>query len=428
MRKIKLYLRKLTASSFIKNIGILVGGTAFSQLISILVLPILTRIYLPSDFSVLAVYTSIVALISVISCLRFEIAIPIPKKDEDALVLLIISLASVFIISIISVICIILFNNLINQLTQNKLQGFLWLIPLGIFLTGLYTALQYWATRKKAFSLVAKTRMTQSVCGNTAQLGLGYISVAPLGLLIGNLLKSGTGVFKLSKYIIKNNSNLLKEINLNRIKKIFKDYSRFPKYSTWEAFTNSGAIQIPIILIAYFAIGSEAGFLMLAMSLLSAPMSLIGGAVAQVYLSEAAEKYHEGKLKDFTHKTIWSLLKLGFPPLLITAISAPFLVPLVFGLEWQRTGVLITWMAPWFLMQFITSPVSMTLHITNNQQTAMLLQMFGFLLRTGCVITSGLFAPSIIAEVFAITGAIFYSLYLITVLATLHKSSKYSNI
>ncbi|WP_458735739.1 oligosaccharide flippase family protein [Zobellella taiwanensis] len=421
MHNIKQRIKALFRGGFVRSVSVLVGGTAFAQLITLLALPILTRFYSPDDFGVLAVYSSFLALISVIACLRFEIAIPMPKEDKDAAVLLLLSLASLVVITLLTTIGVLFFSSQIELATEGKLVGYLWLIPIGVFFSGLYAALQYWATRHKAFPLIAKTRMTQAISGSSTQLGFGLFGLAPFGLLVGQLLSVGAGVFGLSKYLIKTQRSLFKETSLNRVKLVFKQYDRFPKYSTWEAFANSGAIQIPVILIAYYAVSAEAGFLMLAMRLLSAPMSLIGGAVAQVYLAEASEKYHEGVLQKFTHKTIFSLFKIGLPALLFAGVAAPFLISLIFGDEWQRTGVLISWMAPWFLMQFITSPVSMALHITHSQKIAMVLQFFGLIIRVGSVFIAGFYFNEYIAEVYAVTGFIFYSLYLFVVLYILNK-------
>ncbi|WP_201532119.1 lipopolysaccharide biosynthesis protein [Psychrobacter sp. LFX-11D] len=412
-------IKTLFQGSFVRNVSMLVGGTAFAQLITIILLPVLTRLYSPEDFGVLAVYLSFVSLISVVSCLRLEIAIPIPKEDKDALVLFVLSLGSVVVITLLTVVGTILFSKQIYLATEGKLEGYVWLIPLSVFFSGIYAALQYWATRHKAFSLVAKTRLSQAVGGSSTQIGLGYAGLGPLGLLIGQLVSIGAGIIGLSRYFIKNSSSLLRDVKFSELKSVFKQYDRFPKYSTWEAFANSGAMQIPVILIAYYAVSAEAGFLMLAMRLLSAPMSLIGGAVGQVYLAEASEKNYEGQLRQFTHNTVRALAKIGTPTIIFAGMAAPFLIPIIFGKEWQRAGILIAWMSPWFLMQFITSPVSMALHITNNPKIAMLLQFFGLLLRVGGVVISGLYYRSYIVEVYAITGFIFYSIYLFVVLSVL---------
>jgi len=51
-------LRELRDIKFVRSIGILVGGTAFSQLLALIVLPLLTRIYTPEDFTILATYAN----------------------------------------------------------------------------------------------------------------------------------------------------------------------------------------------------------------------------------------------------------------------------------------------------------------------------------------------------------------------------------
>jgi O-antigen/teichoic acid export membrane protein len=421
MKTFKQKVKMLFQGTFFKNISVLVGATAFAQLITIITIPILTRLYSPEDFNVLAIYSSVIALISVVSCLRLEIAIPIPKEDEDAVALLFLSICSVVGITILTVIGVVLLSTQIEKVTDGQLIGFMWLIPLSVFFAGVYKALQYWATRKKAFSLVAKTRLSQAVSGSGTQLGFGYTGMAPIGLLIGQLVNISGGVIGLSRYFLNNNLSLVRVLNVDKLKSTFKRYDRFPKYSVLESFANTGATQIPVILIAYYAVSAEAGFLMLATRLLSIPISLIGSAVAQVYISEAARKYEKGLLKEFTHKIIITLLKIGAIPIAFVGVIAPFIIPLILGERWERTGIIISWMVPWFLMQFITSPVSMTLHITDHQKLAMILQFVGFLLRVGTVMVGGLYFQEYITEIYSISGFIFYSLYLLIVLIVLKK-------
>lgn len=408
-------LRLLLRGGFARNVSVLVSGTAFAQLVAVLALPLLTRIYTPEDFTVLASYSSILAILVAISCLRFEIAIPMPKDKESAIHLLALAVLSVIGITFLTSIGLFVFSDQINSITSHRLTGYLWLLPIGVFFGGLYNALQYWVTRKKLFKLIAKTRMTQAISGAAVQVGFGYVGLIPLGLLLGQLLNTGAGIFGLLKDLLKDYKIIFSTLSYKGIKKTFKLYDRFPKYSTWEALTNSAGMQLPILIIATLSLGSEAGFLMLAMRLLSAPMRLIGGAVAQVYLAEAADKYHQGDLKVFTKKTIAMLSKVGFIPILLAGVTAPFIVPFVFGVEWQRAGILISWMAPWYFMQFIISPVSMSLHITGHQKAALFLQISGLILRGGAVWFAALYYNAWIGEVFAVSGAIFYILYFIIV-------------
>lgn len=82
-------------------------------------------------------------------------------------------------------------------------------------------------------------------------------------------------------------------------------------------------------------------------------------------------------------------------------------------------GSMVLWMLPWFFMQVISSPVSMSLHVVGKQKTALVLQIFGLLLRAGGVIIITYFFRSYIFEYYAVSGFVFYSLYLLVVLSSL---------
>lgn len=401
----------LSKSKFAKNVLTLMTGTALAQIIPIAISPILTRLYSPADFSVFALYTAILSILSVIACLRFEIAIPMPENDKTALELVVLSLISTLGITALTWLIVVLFSKQIIHASTNKLDGYLWMIPVGVFLSGSYAAFQYWATRQKNFNQVAKTRIGQSISSGCAQLGFGFLGISPLGLLLGTLLQAGAGIVGLGLRFLKDAKSISHQIKISNLKCTFLIYDKFPKYSTWEALANSASIQLPVIMIATYTLGGEAGFLMLAMRLLSAPMSLIGGAVAQVFLSEAAVKHHAGELKAFTITTAWTLFKIGILPIFAIAVIAPFLIPLVFGEGWARAGTMITWMAPWFLLQFMTSPVSMSLHIANKQKVAFILQVFGVIFRVLTVYVAYLYIKDYIVEAYAISGFIFYAIY-----------------
>ena len=75
---------RIRGQGFLGSVGVLVGGTGIAGAISALMLPVLTRLYTPHDFSLLAVLTGMIAIVSVAACLRFDIAIPVPERDSEA--------------------------------------------------------------------------------------------------------------------------------------------------------------------------------------------------------------------------------------------------------------------------------------------------------------------------------------------------------
>jgi O-antigen/teichoic acid export membrane protein len=399
----------LMRKGFVRSVGVLAGGTAFAQALMLLVLPVLTRLYTPRDFSVFAVYASMLGIISVAACLRLEIAIPMPERDEDAANLLALALSSSAIVGgVLALIVWTMPTQLVHLVEQPVIRPYLWLLPLGIWLASTYNALQYWTTRKKKFSAIAKTRMTQAVGGAGTQLGLGWIGVAPFGLLLGHTINSGAGIFGLARDALRHDRQALHSISISRMGRMLREYNRFPKYSTFEALANTAGIQIPVIVIAGTAVGPEAGFLMLATRAMQAPLGLIGGAIAQVFLSQAPQKLRAGALGTFTADVLGGLVRSGVGPLIFAGIAAPPIFSLVFGKDWSRAGELVSWMTPWLVLQFVSSPVSMVMHILNKQRAMLLLVTAGMGLRICAVSFAANYQRSHISEIYAVSSAIFY--------------------
>lgn len=424
----KINIKLNAQGGFFKSVSMLVGGTAFAQGLMVLALPFLTRLYTPAEFSMLAVYMSLIGILAVASNLRFEIAIPLPKNDIDALSLLILAVTSNIIFSILAAILIFLFKaDLVHLIKQPNLEPYLWLIPIGIFFSSFYNSFQFWVTRKKQFKIIAISRISQSFSGIATQLLLGILGVGVLGLFLGHILNLSAGILNLIKFFIKDVRNLYKNITYKRIILNLKEYQNFPKYSTFEALTNNAGIQLPILIIATVAIGPEAGYLMLATRVMAIPVRFIGSAVSQVFLGHAPEQHSKGQMKSYTLSCVNKILKIGGFPLIIICLISPLIFPYIFGAEWKRAGEMVLWMLPWFLMQLMTSPVSLALHIVRQQKVALILQIFGFILRAGGLLIIAKFLPLYVFEYYAISGFIFYLIYFLVIMYNIHVSDLNKN-
>ncbi|MCL6231124.1 oligosaccharide flippase family protein [Acinetobacter amyesii] len=408
---------KLNAQGgFLKAVSVLVGGTAFAQLIGFLCLPILTRLYTPEDYSVLGVYVAIVAILAVISCLRFDIAIPIPENENDGKALLLLSFLSNTIFSIILyVVLFISYPYIQHYKIIDQLSYWIWLIPLGVFVSGFYSALQFWATRHKRFKDIAKTRMTQAISGNAASLAGGMFSVGFGGLIVGQLLNFSGGLFKLAVSAKKD----LAVVKSSPLKATFAKYSNFPKYSTFEALANVSAIQLPLILLASYIIGPAVGYLMLAMKVLGVPMGLIGSAFSQVYLANANQHLERKTLYSYTKSIIFKIFKITIVPFVVLAVISPFIFGYIFGENWKDVGLYILAMLPWYFMQILSSPVSMSLHIVGKQKKALFLQIIGFVLRVlGLIVILNTFINNALIY-YMLSGFLFYFIYLVVIMQSL---------
>ena len=142
-------------SEFSKNVLTLVTGTTIAQAIPIAISPILTRIYTPEDFGVLALFISITTILGTIANGRYELAIVLPKRDNNALELTALSIIITMGFSLLLVILVILFHDsLLSYLNNDRFSFWLYLIPLSVLLFSLFNILNYYHTRKKEYKTI----------------------------------------------------------------------------------------------------------------------------------------------------------------------------------------------------------------------------------------------------------------------------------
>ena len=408
--------RFLPASNFGRNVGVLAGGTVLAQVTMALALPLLTRLYSPEDFSLLAVYMSVLGIVTAVACLRLNLAVPLPEDDRQSMDLVALSLIAAAVICLGLTLPVIFAPEMSAELLgQPRMAEYLWMIPVGVFAAAVYNALQYWSSRKGRFPLIARTRMTRAVGGSVTQVGMGLVHPVPFGLLIGHILYSGLGVIGLAREMWRSDRSLFAAFNATAASAALRRYRRFPLYSVPEAMLNTGGVQLPVLLIAGLSTGPEVGFLGLAMQVIGVPMALLGSSVAQVYVADAPRQLRDGTLSSFTRQAMKNLMKVGGLTLLAIGAMSPLLFPYVFGDDWTRAGVIVAWMTPCYVLQFVTSPVSTVLQVTGGLFAAMTLQLVGFGLRVGSVLAAAHWLPSRLVEAYACSGVVFYAIYMLVI-------------
>jgi len=70
----------------------LISGTLFAQIISLISIPILTRIYTPDEFGLYSIFFAVTSVIGMVSSLSYEQAIVLPKSQRSADAILLLSI------------------------------------------------------------------------------------------------------------------------------------------------------------------------------------------------------------------------------------------------------------------------------------------------------------------------------------------------
>lgn len=402
--------RYLPKGSAAHNVSLLVGGSAVGQLITVLAIPILTRLYTPEEFGVLAIYASILGIISTVASFRYELAIPQARTNASAANVLVLCVLCIFITTTCLVIFIAAFFQQIPVwLNTPVISPFLWLVPVGVFLSGMYQVFNYWAIRRQYFSDIANTKLQQGIAGVLTQVGLGLFQLGPVGLILGGVAGQSSGLIRLIRVAYKFDLGLLSRVSWRKLKQKSRVYKNFPRYTTFAALANTSSRMLPPIILASLFSTGVAGFYLLANRVLQAPLSLISSSIGQVFHSKAAIAIQDGCLAGLVLKSSSELIKLTLLPLLVIGYYAKDLSVFLFGEEWSYVGDYVQWMIPWLFIQFIVSPLSIVVSLTNNQKGGLLAQVLFLIVRISSLLIGGVVGGSDGAVLFySISGFVVY--------------------
>jgi len=366
--------RFIPKSEFGRNVVTLMTGTVIAQAIPIAISPILTRLYSPEEFGLFALYMGLAAILSVIVTGRYDQAIMLPVDDDEAANLVVLSVAITVIISLLVLLLIFLTSsNIASALEKPEIEAWLFLLPVTIFLTGIYQTLNYWNNRKKQYKTLAKNRIYQSTTMSIAHIGGGFISGSGIFLIFGDLIGKFTSAFFLALNTFKKDSSSFIDIRKDKQISLAKRYKKFPIFDTGAALANVSSYQIQNILFPIFYGLSSAGFYFLVLRVLQAPLSLISASLTDVYKQKLTDpKTTKDDLKRYYKKMFVFLFSIGLPLLVVFMLIGEELFSLAFGSEWRIAGEYAIILAPMFFIRFIASPLSYFLYLKEKPEIDML--------------------------------------------------------
>ena len=384
-------------------------------------MPIVTRLYVPDDFGVAQVLFSITGIIVVVSSLRYELAIVLPEKDEDAINIVALSSIIVFNISIIILILIGLFRSSIARLFDlPELISFIWFVPVIILLGGVYNILQNWSSRRQYFGLIGLSGIYTKITDSSFKLGAGALAnPGPFGLIGAQILGSIVGTIVLFNKHRKFALDIFKKnVSFTGIKNNAQKYRRFPIYDSWSGLLNSASSNLPIVLLAFFFSSNIVGYFALSMRVLIYPLDILWNSISKVFYQKAAsEKNQYGSTTYVVEAVYKRLFAFGLFPMLCLVILGKDLFEIVFGARWIESGVYIQYLAPWLFLRFISSPLSTILLIEDKQKQLLYFNIASFISRLVVIIVVGYFGdPRTTILFYALTSALLYLLLMFYIL------------
>lgn len=374
-------------------------GSMMAQALSLVLAPILARLYSPEDFGLVALYLGILNILSVLSTAKYEQAIMLPMKQKDALYLVYLVWGISAIVALMVLMAAILCNTSLSQLTGNPNIGpWLYFLPLSILFHGAFQSATYFANRNKRFGLMAKATIAHYTILNATRVIAGWARSGFNGLIGGQIVAQATsaiytfaGVWPLMQAAHKATPAGEEQVNLTKVSlcqwihnilKQARIYIGYPKYNMPLNLTNTISGSLPVFLFTWGFSPAIAGLYIFAFSFVFRPIGLFSQSTTQVLSQKIIEKHHQHQpIYPAIRNMAVRLFVLFILPAIMMAVWAPKLFGILFTEEYVMAGTMLQYMSPYLLMVFITSPLSFIPELLFKQKRAMVLEILHLFLR-----------------------------------------------
>lgn len=407
--------RLLTPGSFARSVLTLTTGTTVANLVPIVAAPILSRLYGPAEFGLFALYAGVAALLGVAATGRYEMAIVLPADDADAFELLGLSLILAGAMAVLAAIVVGLFHaSLLTALSAPALGGWLVFLPLGVLLMGAMQALSNWLNRRKAYRRIAEGRIVQALATAALAISLAGAGHGAGGLIVSAVAGQALATAVLAVVVWSGVRGAGLRVSRAGMRRVARRYREFPRVNALHAVLDNLASSATLVILAH-AFGSVVvGHWSLVMRVLTAPVTLIGGAISQVFYQRAAEARHQGGdlralVRSLLRRTVW----MALPGALLLLVAGPALFRWVFGAGWEPAGRYAQLLSPYMFFVFVATPLAFLPFVLDRQWQSFLLSTTGNVLFLGCIAWGGMLQrPEVGFGALSVVQALFFTTYI----------------
>lgn len=339
------------------KIAIVAFGVGLGPLVQLLATPLLARIFSPAEFGQLALFTSVVSILTVVSCLRYEGAIQVVEdaKVDSIIWTTLFIVAMTFLTGMVGLQLSIVqhsFESLYN------LSGDIAWVAIVAAAAGIIMVASNLTMRTNRYAKNALLRSGASVL---------FVAIALCGsgvsLLQANAIAFAiVGVIALSFLVVN-----IRKFSFSETLQISKQYIKYPILLAPTSLLDAVALTLPVLFISGSYGMESTGHYAQIQKLIGAPMLFAGLVAGQLFAKRSGELVRAGESsRTLLWRVVVILAILGLVVIITIAWFGEPICMLILGHAWRfDTQFLLLASAP-LVIRSIISPVS-SIFLTHNQ-------------------------------------------------------------
>lgn len=404
-------------SPFLRNVLVVMTGTAAAQIIGFALSPIISRLYSPSDFGLFGTFGAVTGVIAAGATLEYTQAIMLPKAREDAMNLFAVSCLVVLAVGGLCLAACLLVPGAVGQLLEADGAWILALLVLATIVTGFNQACQAWCIRSKTFKATSASQVVRSLSSNGGQVGLGFLGAGAPGLVVTSVAADALATVNLAPVVLSGFKELRGSLRWARMKELAIEYRDFPQYSATMNVINALSLGLPVILLTHYYGLAVAGAYAFGVRVVQTPLGFVTRSLRPVLFQRACEMHNEGRgLTSLFMKTTIGMFAGALLPSLALIAFAPSVFAWIFGAEWRVAGEFVRWLTLWLLFMFSNLPSVLFARIIRIQRKMFWFDVCILIARATALVLGGMYlAAGSTVLLFSLVGAVLNVVFIVLV-------------
>lgn len=356
--------------SFFSNVFVTLRGAVIGQIVPIIALPILSRIYDPITFGIFGSVMSLAVILSTLAMMQLEVAVVLPTEEKKAENIARTALQmGLYILLTLTVGLVLFFSLAIHSSTFGHLSWWIACSPLVAFLLALVWLCNYCAIRHQQFKEIGQSAAVVQIgyCASAIALGavLPTIGSLVIARIAGQL--SAIASYRTSMRWLLDIFHTQGWATWQTLRQIIRENRKFPLFSMPYAFTSTLSREVVSIILIFFNHPLAAGFYTLTRSILLMPSSLLSTSIGQIFYREASKSLHNPQFRSFIYTLIMAIAAIAAPACVFVAQWAPDIFTFIFGEAWREAGSYAILFMPVAFLYMLTIWVGRIFEITGRQ-------------------------------------------------------------
>lgn len=405
-------IQTLMKSQMLRNVTKISSGTMLGQAISIVTLPIFTRLYGATVIGYWTLFTSVAVIVNAFSDLGLSNAIMMDDEGEQSEKLFSVITTISFIISLI--VGVGYFG--IKSVTPDPsgLHPLFYSIVLFvlIFTQQQVNVCYNWLNKKKQYNILMKNPIINNVSVAVIAIPLGLMGFTKYGYYIGLVLGQVFTLFHMRRYL----PRIFFDFKFRDHFDVIRSHLTYVKFQMPTYLVAQVKNQAPVFFIRSFFGVEILGYYSVCMRVLNIPVNLLASSIGKVYYQTAAEMKKKGQeVGEFTFRNIKRAMYVAIAPMVVIMSFGDIVCTLFLGNDYVITGNLSRIIVFMTFFQFLMMATQGITIVLEKQQYALIsgiVQIIGYVvgLLIGKYVFSSLYiAVALMTVVFCVIQIIYFS-------------------